>query len=143
MRVIFASNWLDNSGPLCGALDIKAYVVDKRVLTGGGDAVSPVVSTATASNIGPGSELVSWSTNEASDSQVDYGTTTCYGQSTSLNSTLVTAHTVSLSGLAVDATYHYRVKSRDAAGNLTISSDVTFKTLPASGSRRRQIQYTQ
>ena len=44
----------------------------------------------------------------------------------------MTSHSASLSGLAANTLYHYRVKSRDAAGNLATSGDFTFTT-PASG----------
>src|SRR3989454_6497285 len=44
---------------------------------------------------------------------------------------MVTAHTVSLTGLAAGSLYHYRVKSKDAAGNLAVSSDAVFTTAPA------------
>jgi hypothetical protein len=59
---------------------------------------------------------------------VEYGTTTAYGSSTTLNTSLVTAHSANLSGLLANTTYHYRVKSRDAAGNLRTSGDFTFTT---------------
>src|SRR5262249_9389248 len=76
---------------------------------------------------------ITWTTNEASDSQLDFGTTSSYGSSTSLNTALVTSHSAVLSGLAASTTYHYRVKSRDAAGNLAMSSDSTFATAASSG----------
>ena len=41
---------------------------------------------------------------------------------------LVTAHTAVLTGLSASTVYHYRVRSRDAAGNLTVSGDFTFPT---------------
>src|SRR4029079_19270876 len=41
----------------------------------------------------------------------------------------VTSHSVGLSGLAATTTYHYRVRSQDAAGNLAVSGDFTFTTL--------------
>src|SRR3989454_4435858 len=44
---------------------------------------------------------------------------------------MVSAHTVSLTGLAAGSLYHYRVKSKDAAGNLAVSSDAVFTTAPA------------
>jgi PKD repeat protein len=43
---------------------------------------------------------------------------------------MVTDHSVTLTGLASDTTHHYRVKSEDAGGNLAISEDYTFTTLP-------------
>jgi hypothetical protein len=71
---------------------------------------------------------ISWSTNEPSNTQVEYGATTAYGSSTTLNTAMVTAHSASLSGLSANTLYHYRVKSRDAAGNLATSADFTFTT---------------
>ena len=75
---------------------------------------------------------VSWTTDEAADTQVEYGTTTAYGLSTSLNASLTTSHTQVVSGLNAGVTYHYRVKSRDAAGNLRTSNDQTFSTSAAA-----------
>src|SRR5262249_26637191 len=71
---------------------------------------------------------ITWTTNENSDTQVEYGSTTAYGQSTTLSSALATAHSQGLSGLTAGTLYHYRVKSRDAAGNLAVSGDFTFTT---------------
>src|SRR5262249_44143633 len=71
---------------------------------------------------------ITWTTNEASDTQVDYGTTTSYGQSTTLNTQLITAHSAVISGLSASTTYNFRVKSRDAAGNLATSANFTFTT---------------
>src|SRR2546425_8968119 len=82
-----------------------------------------------ASGITSTSATITWATDEASDSQVEYGTTTAYGQVSALASALVTSHSVGLSGLLASTVYHYRVKSRDAVGNLAVSGDVTFTTL--------------
>src|SRR2546427_12477683 len=82
-----------------------------------------------ASGITSSSATISWTTDETSDSQVEYGTTTAYGSVTALNASLVTAHSQALSGLLASTFYHYRVRSKDAAGNLAVSGDVTFTTL--------------
>src|SRR5207237_919315 len=79
--------------------------------------------------IGAAGATVSWTTDEPSDSQVDYGLTSAYGSSTTLNAGLVTSHSQDLSGLAGATLYHYRVKSKDAAANLAVSGDFTFTTL--------------
>ena len=81
-----------------------------------------------ASSITVSGATISWTTNEASNTQVDYGPTTGYGSSTVLASAMVTSHSASLSGLQASTLYHYRVKSRDAAGNLGTSGDFTFTT---------------
>jgi hypothetical protein len=41
---------------------------------------------------------------------------------------LVTSHSQALVGLAAGTKYHYRVRSRDVAGNLTVSSDFMLTT---------------
>src|SRR2546422_4299700 len=69
-----------------------------------------------AVNVGPYGATITWTTNEASDSQVEYGPTTAYGRSTARNASLVTSHPQTLSGLTAGTLYHYRVKSQDAAG---------------------------
>jgi hypothetical protein len=59
---------------------------------------------------------------------VEYGLTTSYGLTSTLNTTLVTSHSVILSGLTPNTPYNFRVKSRDAAGNLAVSTNQTFTT---------------
>ena len=62
----------------------------------------------------------------ASSTQIDYGTTTAYGNTTTLNASLVTAHSQAVSQLSAATLYHYRVRSTDAAGNTAVSGDNTF-----------------
>jgi hypothetical protein len=93
------------------------------------DVTAPTISSVAASGIAATSATIAWTTNEASDSQVEYGTTTSYGGSTTLNASMVTSHSQALAGLASGTTYHYRIKSRDAFGNLATSGDFTFTTL--------------
>jgi peptidoglycan hydrolase-like protein with peptidoglycan-binding domain len=44
---------------------------------------------------------------------------------------LVKDHSVSLSSLTADTTYHFRISSTDAVGNLSTSTDETFATISA------------
>ena len=92
------------------------------------DTTPPTISSISSSGVTTSGATVSWNTNEASDTQVEYGATTSYGSQTALNSSLVTSHSATLSGLSASTLYHYRVKSRDAAGNLSTSGDNTFTT---------------
>ncbi|RLC68604.1 MAG: hypothetical protein DRI26_09970, partial [Chloroflexi bacterium] len=71
---------------------------------------------------------ISWVTDEPATSQVEYGETEAYGLVTPLDETLTTTHSVTLTGLDPATTYHFRVKSKDAAGNLAASKDCTFTT---------------
>jgi hypothetical protein len=98
------------------------------------DTTAPVINAVSASGITSAASTITWTTNEASDTQVEYGLTTAYGFSTTLNPTLVTSHSQALSGLTANSLYHYRVKSKDAAGNLQTSADFTFTTSPTTPS---------
>jgi RHS repeat-associated protein len=93
------------------------------------DTTAPVISNVAAGSITTTSATITWTTNENSDSQVEYGPTTAYGKSTTLNPARVTAHSQGLSGLTPGTLYHYQVKSKDAAGNLATSADFSFTTL--------------
>jgi len=62
-------------------------------------------------NIRSGEIEVKWHTTLASDSQVEYGLTKGYGQSTPRNPAPVTNHSVVITGLTPGTEYHFRVKS--------------------------------
>ncbi len=97
--------------------------------TSAADTTPPSLSAIASNNITTTSGAIGWTTDEASDTQVEYGTTNAYGTLTSLNASMVSSHAQILSGLNPATTYHYRVLSRDAAGNLAVSGDNTFTTL--------------
>ena len=93
-----------------------------------GDQTPPVISGVSASGITFTTATIGWTTNEPADTQVEYGVTAAYGSLSAPNTSLVTLHSQALSGLAPATTYHYRVRSKDAAGNLAVSGDFTFTT---------------
>jgi hypothetical protein len=90
----------------------------------------PVISNVASTNVTSSGSTITWVTDEPADSQVEYGLTTAYGITTPLDTTLTQDHSVTLSGLNANTTYHYRVKSKDAAGNLAESGDYSFTTAP-------------
>ncbi len=96
------------------------------------DIISPVITTGpTVSDISDNRATVSWATDEPSSTVVEYGTTTSYGISKSQDG-FVTQHSLTLTGLLPDTTYHFYVSSSDAEGNgPTISEDFNFITNPA------------
>ena len=91
------------------------------------DQTSPVVSSIATSSVNNTSAIVTWTTNEAANSKVAYGLTSAYGSATS-NASLVTSHSIILTGLTASTTYHFAVVSTDSAGNAATSSDQTFTT---------------
>jgi phosphodiesterase/alkaline phosphatase D-like protein len=92
------------------------------------DTTPPNIANVASSGITSTGATLTWTTDEASDSQVEYGTSTSYGSTTTLNGSMLTSHSQALSGLSASTTYNYRVRSRDAAGNLATSGNYTFTT---------------
>ncbi|MDZ7266873.1 MAG: FG-GAP-like repeat-containing protein [candidate division KSB1 bacterium] len=105
---------------------------DFTFTTAARDTLPPVISNVAAVNVTASSAVITWETNEAGDSQVEYGPDTAYGFTTPVDSVRVTSHQVTLTGLAAGTTYHYRAKSADAHGNLAVSGDFAFTTLAAT-----------
>src|SRR5712664_2261710 len=82
----------------------------------------PPPTTLVITNIQTGpvttsSSQIAWTTNIPADSSVDYGTTIAFGNSTPVDSGMVTSHQMTLSGLAAGTTYYYQVNSTDSKGN--------------------------
>ncbi len=81
------------------------------------DDSPPAISNVVASAAGDGNATISWDTNEASDSQVDYGTDPDALGSSATDAALTVSHSIQLTGLQPNTTYHFRVRSADAVGN--------------------------
>jgi hypothetical protein len=135
---VFTSNW--------GATDRRdVFIV--RIPAAGSGGTGPgslAISSPASSSVSASGAVITWTTNLASDTQVEYGTTGSYGLSTSVNAALVTSHSVTLSVLAASTTYHYRVKS-NASGSLAVSSDMSFTTTAGGGgggSARQNVTWT-
>jgi len=103
----------------------------KATSTGASDTTAPTISGMTATSITTSGATITWTTNEAATSIVEYGLTTSYG-STATSTTLKTSHSVALTGLNANTKYYYRVKSADAAGNVATSSGSSFTTQAAA-----------
>jgi hypothetical protein len=80
------------------------------------------------SNVTKTSADVAWTTNEKSDSQVEFWASP--GVVTPLDTALVTQHNIHLDELTPGSNYYFKVRSSDEAGNMAESDDHTFTTLP-------------
>jgi phosphodiesterase/alkaline phosphatase D-like protein len=107
------------------------------------DKTPPVISSIAAINLSDVAATITWSTDEGADSSVVYGTTTGYGSGPVSNPALVTAHSVALSGLTANTTYHYKVTSQDSSSNSQPSGDYTFTTKAAADKTPPVISATQ
>lgn len=89
--------------------------------------IPPTISNIAISNITTNSATITWTTDQPSDSLIQYGTTTSYGSSAT-DSTLTTSHSITLTNLASSTTYHFKVTSTNSYGFSTTSGDNTFTT---------------
>ncbi len=100
------------------------------------DTTAPVITTApTASTVGASTATLSWKTDEATTAQIFYSKVTPVDVDADTtisvtDETFATDHSINLSGLSANTTYHVIVKSSDASDNSTSSSEVTFTTQP-------------
>ncbi len=92
------------------------------------DTTPPVISGVVAGNLLTNSVTITWTTDEASTSQVEYGLNTSYGTATPQDVALVLNHSVTISGLTANTTYNFRAISRDQAGNSANSTNFSFAT---------------
>ncbi len=91
----------------------------------------PVISNIAVSSISGMNATVTWTTDVASTSQVRYGLTPDRNALTVYDGTLVTSHSVHLTGLTVLSPYYFSVLSfsRDSRSESVLN---TFSTLAAS-----------
>lgn len=96
-------------------------------------ATAPViVSGPTVTASGSTALTVSWTTDEPTTGTVEYGTDTGYGNQVT-DPALGTGHSVLLTGLSPETTYHVRVSATDSCGNGPVwSADATGTTAGAS-----------
>jgi hypothetical protein len=125
INTILVGGWYSNSdsNASCTAPSIipaKRYIDDVIVAT---QYIGPEPRTSAG---GAGQRLVTFTTPKAGTTQIEYGLGSSYGQSTALDSTNVTAHSQTISGLTTGQTYHYRVKSTWTTGYIYVSPDYTF-----------------
>lgn len=97
---------------------------------GGGDPppAAPIITNVQATNITETTADITWTTNVAATSSVDYGTTASYGSTETTGGTTFT-HNVGLTGLSADTLYHFRVRSTGISTPEATSGDFTFTTL--------------
>jgi hypothetical protein len=123
------SNWAYNWVPTtAGTFTIETRAVnDSLYLEAPSDQITIVVKNAsttppqiagiTATVVSNQSATVSWITDKASTSVVNYGTSPQNLNLSVSNSTATTNHSVTLTGLTPNTTYYYQVVSVDSYGN--------------------------
>jgi subtilisin family serine protease len=112
-------------------------LVDAGAAVGPGedDENPPVISNVAVSGVSASGATVTWTTDEPSDSLVNYGTSEELG-SPAQDAAMVTSHSVTLSGLSEETKYYFEVASTDAWDNTETDDNggvcYTFTTTAAS-----------
>ena len=122
-RVVTSTGSYSATMSFSGSADYVGFLVAFKAAAGGGGSlsisgvsVSPTATTA----------AVSWTTNVSASSRVDYGLTAAYGSNVT-DPTLVTSHSLTLTSLTCNTTYHYQITSVSSAGSAS-TADSTFTT---------------
>lgn len=98
------------------------------------DNTAPVLSSVTSTGTSNTGTTITWNTDEAATTKVQYGVSTAYGVTTPITDSSGTlSHSATLSGLTACSQYHYRVISSDPTLNTATSSDATFTTTGCTG----------
>ena len=111
------------------------------------DTTPPIISKVQSKVLSGTSAIITWDTDELSNSIVKYGTTTSLG-STQINASYVRSHSVTLTGLTSDTQYYFEVQSTDASGNTAIENNngsyYTFTIPSFKGSlNQNELKYLQ
>jgi regulation of enolase protein 1 (concanavalin A-like superfamily) len=96
-----------------------------------GPDVTPPVITDVQIDPSRTTARLSWTTDEAADSLVEYGETTAYGSEAS-SASLVLSHEIELTGLDPDTTYQCRISSTDPSDNTGTTANLEFTTDPTT-----------
>ena len=105
------------------------YSIISNLTTTGPASLVPAVSNVASSNLTTTSATITWKTDVPSTSLVNYGTTTSYGSSSTLDPTVTTAHSVTLTGLTAGTRYVFQLVSVSPTGASTFGADMTGSTV--------------
>lgn len=103
-----------------------------------GDTNPPVITNVKVSSSTGESAVITWDTDEDSNSLVKYGTDTNYGNMAgddkvnNNQANYTNSHSVTINGLVPATKYFYVVSSIDASGNIASSSESSFTTAAPS-----------
>ena len=97
------------------------------------DITPAVISDVEVVDMPGSSAVVTWNTDEPSDSMVEFGTASGEYTNPISDSRMVTLHSIVLTDLTPETTYYLIVKSTDSSGNLAQSEEHSFRTTMVVG----------
>ena len=100
----------------------------------------PTTSNVQVTDITPVGATVQWDTDQPSTSQVLYGVTPELGQNSPVNSTLVTHHSVTISGLLINTDYYFRTKSINDYSKIGFSQDGVIELIELTAAQMTSLE---
>ena len=88
-----------------------------------------ITSGPTVFQVTQTSAVICWTTDEASDSLIEYDSRAGKYKMVAKDANLVKKHCLTLTKLEPATTYHFIVESKDSSGNKVTSRDLSFETL--------------
>ena len=117
--------------------DGKVTVSEEAVFTTASDG--PLIDGLRVSAVAPTEATIEWTLDDYATGVVEYGETLAYGsRSTGEESLRWDRHRQTIGTLSPGTRYHYRVRSIDREGRVSLSADAVFTTPPAPGSSLAQ-----
>ena len=93
----------------------------------------PVISSVKTAGVTANSATITWTTDQPSASQVQFGPTPGYGSLSAFSAPLVTSHSVTIPGLTAGKTYNYAALSVNATGQVGTSTNFVLTTANQAG----------
>ncbi len=106
----------------------SGYITDNRIYKKETSS-NLTISDIQIVNVSKNTAVVTWQTNEQSDSSIKYGKYNINYTLQGYNSSPVTNHSIKLSNLSPATTYYFVVNSTDISGNSNGSQELSFATL--------------
>jgi regulation of enolase protein 1 (concanavalin A-like superfamily) len=116
----------DLMGNCMNGADVFSFTTEAK------DETPPVISNVLVNTLDTTADIT-WTTDEKTDTEFDYGLTQSYELPGVTDPTLVTSHKVSLTNLLPDTVYNFMLTATDFDGNTTSTDNLTFKTKAAPG----------
>jgi len=114
-----------------GACSVFSNVESKKP-TGRFTAPATLVSGPSISGVSTHKATIGWTTNRDSDSKIAIGTSSgSYAPEETGNSVQSPSHKVELANLQAGTTYYFVMKWTDEDGNIGVSPEYSFSTIPA------------
>jgi peptidoglycan hydrolase-like protein with peptidoglycan-binding domain len=129
---LFTTSSLNGSGEVATTVP-EVNITNNIPQTNTSANVTLVMHGVEASSVSDSSVTIVWTTDLPSDSQIEYGESQDLGSITTLNTSLVTSHSVVISNLSPNTNYIFRVKSKPVGASVaTLSGFHDFTTLSHS-----------